>query len=120
MTLRTPSRVSFPAVSAALAFSLALAAARLRWAGTLKGSVKLPESARSSRLYQGYWRLENGNVPVQNSGGAKLETAVVLQNVNGAHPPPARTVTVEIGGLDAHPADGDHRPRLGHRDQEHR
>ena len=42
-------------------------------------------------------------MPVQNSGGAKLETAVVLQNVNGAHPPPARTVTVEIGGLDAHP-----------------
>ena len=27
----------------------------------------------------------------------------MLENVNGAHPPPARTVTVEIGGLDAHP-----------------
>jgi hypothetical protein len=103
MTLRTPSRVSFPAVSAALAFALAFAGGVSASAGTLKGSVKLPESSRSSRLYQGYWRLENGNVPVQNSGGAKLETAVVLQNVNGAHPPPARTVTVEIGGLDAHP-----------------
>src|SRR5437763_10747635 len=103
MTLRNPSRVSFPAVSAALAFTLAFAGGASASAGTLKGSVKLPEASRSSRLYQGYWRLENGNVPVQNSGGAKLETAVVLVNVNGAHPPPARTVTVEIGGLDAHP-----------------
>ena len=65
--------------------------------------MKLPESARSTRLYQGYWRLENGNVPVQTTGGAKAETVVVLDKVNGAHPPPARTVTVELGGLDAHP-----------------
>jgi hypothetical protein len=102
MTLRPLSRVSFSAVSATLAFALAFTGGVSASAGTLKGSVKLPESSRSSRLYQGYWRLENGNVPVQSSG-AKLETAVVLQNVNGAHPPPARTVTVEIGGLDAHP-----------------
>jgi plastocyanin len=73
------------------------------WAGTVKGTVKLPENARSTRLYQGYWRLENGNVPVQNTGGAKAETVVVLDDVKGAHPPPARTVTVEIGGLDARP-----------------
>jgi hypothetical protein len=71
-------------------------------AGTLKGSVKLPEGARSTRLYQGYWRLENGNVPVQNSGGAKAETVVVLDNLKG-RAPAARTVTVEIGGLDARP-----------------
>jgi hypothetical protein len=105
MTLRTFSRVSFPAVSTALALLVALAAGASAWAGTVtvKGSVKLPDAARSTRLYQGYWRLENGNVPVQNTGGAKLETAVVLENVNGAHPPPARTVTIELGGLDAHP-----------------
>ena len=103
MTLRPLTRVSFPAVSAALAFALAFTGGVSAQAGVLKGAVKLPETSRSSRLYQGYWRLENGNVPVQNSGGAKLETAVVLENVNGAHPPPARTVTVEIGGLDAHP-----------------
>jgi hypothetical protein len=102
MTLRTPSRVSFPAVRAALSLALALTAAPV-WAGSLKGTVKLPDAARSTRLYQGYWRIENGNVPVNNVGGAKLETAVVLENVNGAHPPPARTVTVEMGGLDAHP-----------------
>ncbi len=103
MTLRTCSRVSFPAVSTALALLVALAAGASAWAGGLKGTVKLPDAARSTRLYQGYWRLENGNVPVQNSGGAKLETAVVLENINGAHPPPARTVTIELGGLDAHP-----------------
>ena len=39
-------------------------------AGTVKGLVKLPEGAKSTRLFQGYWRLENGNVAVQNSGGA--------------------------------------------------
>ena len=103
MTLRTSSRVSFPAVSTALAFSWRSLPARPLGRVALKGSVKLPDAARSTRLYQGYWRLENGNVPVQNSGGAKLETAVVLENINGAHPPPARTVTVEMGGLDAHP-----------------
>src|SRR4051812_30671268 len=70
---------------------------------TVKGTVKLPEGARSTRLYGGYWRLENGNVPVQTAGGAKAETVVVLENVKGAHAPPARTVTVEIGGLDARP-----------------
>jgi hypothetical protein len=102
MTLRTLSRVSFPAVRAAFALWVALAAPAA-WAVTLKGMVKLPDAARSTRLYQGYWRIENGNVPVQNAGGAKMETAVVLENVNGAHPPPARTVTVEMGGLDAHP-----------------
>jgi hypothetical protein len=72
-------------------------------AGNVKGTVKLPEGARSTRLYQGYWRIENGNVPVQNSGGAKAETVVVLEDVRGAHPPPPRTVTIEIGGLDARP-----------------
>ena len=100
MTLRTAlSRVSF----LSLGIAVALAAGPSAWAGAVKGTVKLPENARSTRLYQGYWRLENGNVPVQNTGGAKLETAVVLENVNGSHPPAARTVTVELGGLDARP-----------------
>lgn len=72
-------------------------------AGTLKGTVKLPEGARSTRLFHGYWRLENGNVPVQSAGGAKAETVVVLEGINGSTAPAARTVTVEIGGLDARP-----------------
>ena len=71
-------------------------------AGTVKGLVKLPEGAKSTRLFQGYWRLENGNVAVQNSGGAKAETVVVLDNLKGKAPS-ARTVTIELGGLDARP-----------------
>src|ERR1700749_3057114 len=91
--------------SAALALGTVLAAAvpALAAGYTVKGTVKLPEGARSTRLYAGYWRLENGNVPVQTTGGAKAETVVVLEDVKGAQPPPARTVTVEIGGLDARP-----------------
>jgi hypothetical protein len=71
-------------------------------AGTVKGSVKLPEGSRSTRLFHGYWRVENGNVPVQNAGGAKAETVVLLENLKGKAPS-ARTVTVELGGLDARP-----------------
>src|SRR5882724_6774507 len=88
----------------ALATALVGTALPARAAGfTVKGTVKLPEGARSTRLYSGYWRLENGNVPVQTVGGAKAETVVVLEDLKGAHAPPARTVTVEIGGLDARP-----------------
>ena len=75
----------------------------LAWAGTVKGVVHLADEAGSTRLYHGYWRLENGNVPVQSSGGAKAETVVVLEVTKDTHPPAARTVTVEIGGLDARP-----------------
>src|SRR3954470_21973532 len=99
-----PFRGSPVALASALAALLGAAlAAAPAWAGTVKGTVKLPEGVRSTRLYQGYWRLENGNVPVQNAGGAKAETVVVLTNVKGARPLPARTVTVEIGGLEARP-----------------
>jgi len=73
------------------------------WAGTVKGVVHLGDEANSTRLYQGYWRLENGNVPVQSAGGAKAETVVVLEVTKDTHAPAARTVTVEIGGLDARP-----------------
>jgi hypothetical protein len=95
MALRTTTFL--PAVLVVLSAALPASA------GTVRGTVKLPEGERTTRLYQGYWRFENGNVPVQNAGGAKAETAVVLENVKGAHAPPARTVTVEIGGLDARP-----------------
>lgn len=71
-------------------------------AATVKGSVRVPDSVRSGRINQGYWRLENGNVPVRPSA-KKLGTVVVLDGVSGAHPPPARTVTVEISALNAQP-----------------
>jgi hypothetical protein len=63
----------------------------------------MPDATRSTRMYSGYWRLENGNVPVQMSGGAKVETVVVLENVKGAHAPSARTIPIDMGGLDARP-----------------
>jgi plastocyanin len=71
-------------------------------AGTVKGTVRLPEVARGSRLHQGYWRLENGNVPVR-AASAKAPAVVVLNGISGVHAPPPRTVTVEIAGLDAQP-----------------
>jgi hypothetical protein len=97
-------RSSFALAALALGTVLAARVAPALATGfTVKGTVKLPEGARSTRLFSGYWRLENGNVPVQTVGGAKAETLVVLEDLKGAHPPPARTVTVEIGGLDARP-----------------
>ena len=101
--MRTPSQaLSRLAFALAASMALAMLAVPAR-ANTVKGTVRLPEGARSTRLYSGYWRLENGNVPVQTTGGAKAETVVVLDKLSGAHAPPARTVTVEIGGLDARP-----------------
>jgi len=99
-TLRNPlSRVSGLLVASAACLSLATSVQ----AGTVRGTVKMPDASRSTRLYTGYWRLENGNVPVQTAGGAKAETVVVLENVKGAHAPSARTITIELGGLDARP-----------------
>lgn len=105
-TLRNPlSRVSSllaVSVAACLGFVFLWPVPGAR-AATVRGTVKMPDASRSTRLYQGYWRLENGNVPVQTAGGAKAETVVVLENVKGAHAPSARTVTIELGGLDARP-----------------
>lgn len=87
-------------LSACLTFCLALAAPA--FAGTVKGTVRLPDSVQSGRMNQGYWRLENGNVPVRASskkGGA----IVVLEGVSGARPPTPKTVTVEIAALNATP-----------------
>lgn len=71
-------------------------------AGTVKGTVRLPDPARVGRMHQGYWRLENGNVPVRAASG-KPTAAVVLEGISGVHAPPPKTVTVEIAGLEANP-----------------
>jgi hypothetical protein len=97
-------RSSYALAALALGTVLAATATPARATGFMvKGTVKLPEGARSTRLFSGYWRIENGNVPVQTVGGAKAETLVVLEDLKGAKAPPARTVTVGIGGLDARP-----------------
>src|SRR5215510_15264315 len=100
-TLRNPLSRASRLLAVCIAVCLALPPSAR--AGTVRGSVKMPDASRSTRLYQGYWRLENGNVPVQTAGGVKVETVVVLENVKGAHAPSARTVTIELGSLDARP-----------------
>jgi plastocyanin len=101
MTKRNP----LTRICSLLAVAVAVCTAPLSsaWAVTVRGTVKMPDASRSTRLYSGYWRLENGNVPVQTAGGAKAETVVVLENVKGAKSPSARTITITLGGLDARP-----------------
>ena len=71
-------------------------------AGMVKGTVRLSDTARATRLHQGYWRLENGNVPVRPASG-RAGTVVVLEGISGVLAPPPRTVTVEIANLEAQP-----------------
>jgi hypothetical protein len=80
------------------AWALGLRRAR---AATVRGTVTLPADLRAARRHFGYWRVENGNVPVQN-GPFHAQTLVVLEGFRGMAPA-ARTVTVEISGLAANP-----------------
>jgi hypothetical protein len=70
-------------------------------AAPVRGTVVLPAELRSPRRHLGYWRVENGIVPIVASA-FRPQTAVVLTGFHGAAPP-ARTVTVEIAGLQASP-----------------
>lgn len=71
-------------------------------AGVVKGTIALPADAKTGRRFQGYWRLENGIVPV-SPPAARGETVVILVGPKGT-PPTAKTVSVEIVGLQANPA----------------
>jgi hypothetical protein len=66
-------------------------------AAPVKGTVSLPSNLKGGRRHLGYWRLENGNVPIQ-SAPYRGDTVVVLEGLKGAAPP-AKTLTVEIAGL---------------------
>lgn len=68
----------------------------------VKGTVTMAAKARSGRRFEGYWRVENGTVPIAPAP-VHEDPVVVLTGLKGAAPP-ARTVTVEIGGLMATPA----------------
>jgi hypothetical protein len=68
-------------------------------AATVKGTVKLPDSVRSGRQHRGYWRLENGTLPIK-AGSKQPGAVVVLDRISGTHAPPATTVTVEISNLE--------------------
>ncbi len=74
---------------------------RLARAGVVKGTITLPADAKTGRRFQGYWRLENGIVPVAPPP-ARGDTVVVLMGPKGT-PPAAKTVSIEISGLQATP-----------------
>jgi hypothetical protein len=67
------------------------------YAAPVKGTVSLPAGFKGGRRHLGYWRVENGNVPIQPAP-FRGDTLVLLEGLKGAAPP-ARTVTVEIAGL---------------------
>lgn len=70
-------------------------------AGPVKGKVTLSAEQKSGRRFRGYWRVENGVVPVQPASSPG-DTVVVLQGFKGQMPPP-KTVTIEIANLAPNP-----------------
>jgi hypothetical protein len=67
------------------------------YAAPVKGTVMLPAGLKGGRRHLGYWHVENGNVPVQPAP-SRGDTVVVLEGLKGTAPA-AKTVTVEISGL---------------------
>lgn len=86
--------------AAVLGLALVLGATGPASAAPVKGTIVLPAELKSGRRHLGYWRVDNGNVPVQPPPH-RGETVVVLEAKG--QPPPARTVTVDISGLQAVP-----------------
>lgn len=90
-----------------LAFFLLIGAAaltseRAAVAAPVAGKVTLPTELKAGRRHHGYWRLENGIVPVAPAS-ARGDTVVVLTGTKG-QAPAAKTITVEIAGLQATPS----------------
>ncbi len=68
-------------------------------AETIRGRVALSEGLDDVRRYPGYWRLENGSVPVAPQ--ANPEPPVVLLTEVKGDPPAPKTITVDIQGFAA-------------------
>jgi hypothetical protein len=84
-----------------------VAAAQVAWspaaqAAPVRGTISLPPELKAARRFRGYWRVENGVVPLA-AAPARAETVVVLSGVKGT-PPAARTVTIDIAGLAPSPS----------------
>ncbi len=71
------------------------------FAAPVRGAVSLPQELKTGRRLRGYWRIENGIVPLGPPAN-RGDTVVVLTGLKGAAPP-ARTVTVDITGFAAQP-----------------
>jgi hypothetical protein len=70
-------------------------------AAPVRGTVSLPAELKTARRYRGYWRIENGIVPITPT--ARGDTVVVLLTKGDGPAPAPRTVTVDISGLAATP-----------------
>jgi len=64
------------------------------WADAVAGRVELPRQLASGRRFNGYWRVENGTVPVKDLPSGAV---VVLEGAAGAAPE-AKTYAVKING----------------------
>jgi plastocyanin len=84
------------------ALAAGLAQVGVAAAAPLKGTVTLPAELKSARRHKGYWRVENGNVPVQ-AAATRSDTVVLVEGPKG-QAPGAKTVTVDIFGLQATPS----------------
>ncbi len=84
-------------------FSLALSLASVGFvigspsvgrADTVAGRVELPRQLATGRRFGGYWRVENGTVPVKDLPSGAV---VVLEGTSGAAPE-AKTYAIKING----------------------
>jgi plastocyanin len=80
---------------------LTLVGAHAGGAESLRGQVDLPAAAQEGRRYRGFWRMENGSVPVKPPP-ASAAPIVFLSGPEGT-PPAAKTVEVKIAGFAAEP-----------------
>lgn len=71
-------------------------------AAPVRGTVSLPSDLKTGRRLRGYWRIENGIVPL-GAPPTRGDTVVVLTGVKGPALP-ARTVTVDINGFSPQPS----------------
>lgn len=67
------------------------------WAETVKGRVNLPRALQTGRRYTGYWRVENGAVPVKTAG-RNSDPVIVLEGLKGTAPE-AKTYGIGIKGF---------------------
>ena len=103
--LRTASpRLSALALGATLLFTPTLSGDISARAATFHGTVKLPRRGASHAPLPGLLAAGERQRSCADSGAERPGTVVVLENISGVHPPPPKTVTVEIAGLDAQPA----------------
>jgi hypothetical protein len=71
-------------------------------AAPVRGVIALSQDLKTGRKFRGYWRLENGMVPL-GAPASRNDTFVVLNGVKGQAPAP-RTVTIDISGYQAVPS----------------